>query len=160
MTDDSEAERPYAYSVEYESDGKPVRWLRWTAEISDFTNYDPKPVVRPLFLSRQPAAQLERRKGERREEINGYRRDGSHNPGRTGADRRQPAAREPEGQWVPKEPKPGLFCGDVAISTDPGYAGWIFVRHVDGVNWTTGAKLTSETWAMLRASEPAEGKSK
>lgn len=73
--------------------------------------------------------------------------------------RRQPAAREPEGQWVPKEPKPGLLCGDVAISTDPRYAGWIFVRHVDGVNWTTGAKLTPETWAMLRASVPTEGES-
>ena len=50
---------------------------------------------------------------------------------------------------VPREPKPGLLCGDVAISTYPRYAGWVFVRHVDGVNWTTGAKLTPATWAML-----------
>ena len=52
---------------------------------------------------------------------------------------------------VLREPKPGLLCGDVAVSTDPRYAGWIFVRHVDGVNWTTGAKLTPEIWAMLAA---------
>lgn len=54
-------------------------------------------------------------------------------------------------EWVRKEPKAGLLCGDVAISTDPRYAGWVFVRHVDGINWTTGAKLTPETWAMLAA---------
>jgi len=59
-----------------------------------------------------------------------------------------PLSRE---QVVLREPKPGLLCGDVAVSTDPRYAGWIFVRHVDGVNWTTGAKLTPEIWAMLAA---------
>ncbi len=56
---------------------------------------------------------------------------------------------------VPREPKPGLLCGDVAVSTDPRYAGLIFVRHADGVNWTTCAKMTPETWAML-ASERSE----
>lgn len=59
--------------------------------------------------------------------------------------------------WVSREPKPGLLCGDVAISTDPRYAGWVFVRHSDGVNWTTGAKLTDETWQMLAAAAPSKG---
>lgn len=54
---------------------------------------------------------------------------------------------------VPREPKPGLLCGDVAVSTDPRYAGFVFVRHIDGVNWTTCAKMTPETWAMLAAAE-------
>ncbi len=58
---------------------------------------------------------------------------------------------------VPREPKPGLLCGDVAVSTDPRYAGFVFVRHVDGVNWTTCAKMTPETWTMLAAAQ--EGKS-
>lgn len=57
---------------------------------------------------------------------------------------------------VPREPKPGLLCGDVAISTDPRYAGFVFVRHVDGVNWTTCAKMTLETWAMLSAAAELE----
>ena len=52
---------------------------------------------------------------------------------------------------VPREPRPGLLCGDVAVSTDPRYAGFVFVRHVDGINWTTCAKMTPETWAMLAA---------
>lgn len=54
---------------------------------------------------------------------------------------------------VPREPKPGLRCGDVAVSTDPRYAGWVFVRHIDGENWTTCAKMTAETWAMLAAAK-------
>ena len=61
----------------------------------------------------------------------------------------------PHPDMVPREPKRGLLCGDVAISTDPRYAGWVFVRHVDGENWTTGAKLTPETWAMLVSAEEA-----
>jgi len=66
-----------------------------------------------------------------------------------------PPATAPDGYvLVPREPKPGLLCGDVAVSTDPRYAGWVFVRHVDGENWTTGAKLTPETWGMIAAAQP------
>lgn len=50
-----------------------------------------------------------------------------------------------------REPKPGLFCGSVAISADPRFAGLVFVRHIDGINWTTGAKLTPETCGMALA---------
>lgn len=60
----------------------------------------------------------------------------------------QPAI--PEG-WIPRNPEPYLICGDVAVSNDPRYAGWVFVRHSNGKDWTTGAKLTPETWSMIAA---------
>jgi len=56
----------------------------------------------------------------------------------------------PEGM-VPRNPEPYLICGDIAVSNYPQYAGWVFVRHVNGKDWTTGAKLTPETWAMIAA---------
>ena len=44
-----------------------------------------------------------------------------------------------------------MVLGLTAVSTQPRYAGWVFVKHVDGQNWTTGAKLTPETWGMIAA---------
>lgn len=52
---------------------------------------------------------------------------------------------------VQRNPEPYLICGDIAVSNDPRYAGWVFVRHVNGKDWTTGAKLTPETWQMIAA---------
>ena len=49
-----------------------------------------------------------------------------------------------------RSPKAGLLAGDLAISTNPRYARWIFVRHIDDENWTTCAQMTQETWDMLQ----------
>lgn len=55
-----------------------------------------------------------------------------------------------------------LVVGLTAVSTQPRYAGWVFVKHIDEHNWTTGAKLTPETWGMVQqqiaALQPAEVK--
>lgn len=79
--------------------------------------------------------------------------DGDTNPWAAIEALRAALAADSERVSVPREPKPGLLCGDVAVSTDPRYAGFVFVRHIDGVNWTTCAKMTPETWAMLAAAE-------
>jgi hypothetical protein len=65
--------------------------------------------------------------------------------------RAESAKREVAELRAKMEPKEGLHVGALAISSDPRYAGWVFVRHVDGTNWTTGAKLTQETWSMAHA---------
>lgn len=126
-------------------------------------------------LSRQPAAQKERRKGERR---NGdlphwyddqYWRGDASNPvwvnNQRQADRRQPAAQEPEGQWISVKERLPEDGGDYFVMD----CGHMRVGEFYTVTrtWTTDNgdwDITPTHWyprpAMLRASEPNEGKSK
>lgn len=53
-----------------------------------------------------------------------------------------------------------MVVGLTAVSTQPRYAGWVFVKHVDGTNWTTAAKLTPETWGMVQQQLPAPPEAK
>lgn len=50
-----------------------------------------------------------------------------------------------------------IVLGLTAVSTQPRYAGWVFVKHVDGEHWTTAAKLSPETWAMIAPMLAAAG---
>lgn len=38
----------------------------------------------------------------------------------------------------------------VCVGIEGRYAGWVFVLHADGKEWTTGAKLTEMTFGMLK----------
>lgn len=45
---------------------------------------------------------------------------------------------------------PGTTARCVAVGIEGAKAGWVYVLHPDGVNWTSGAKLTDMTFRMLR----------
>lgn len=49
------------------------------------------------------------------------------------------------------QPPPGTTQKYVAVGVEGQYAGWVFVLHADGENWTTGAKLTDMTFQMLKS---------
>lgn len=89
-----EAAEPYAWSIEYESAGAPVRWLRWKNAIGEFADHHKAHAI-PLYAAPVAAQRLEhwqdRRRGERRirnETVSdGLRRRG---------DRRYPVAAQPD----------------------------------------------------------------
>jgi hypothetical protein len=43
-----------------------------------------------------------------------------------------------------------LATKDVAVCWKGRFEGWVFVRHVDGVNWTSAAQLTEATYSMFK----------
>lgn len=77
--------------------------------------------------------------------------------GRTSADGAGPGAGttdEAPKMLIPEpskfEPPKGCTQKFIAVGVEGQYAGWVFVLHADGENWTTGAKLTDATFRMLK----------